>query len=697
MFTQENRLIAIETPLGQDVLLLREFSGTESVSKLFNFQLTLLSENHHIAFADIIGKNVTLSIELNSGEKRFIHGMVASFSQNTSGTVKIEAAYFSQYSATLVPWLWLLTKTSDMRIFQESTVPDIIKKVFEEKGFTDFSMRLHGQHEIRGYCVQYRETDFNFVSRLMEEEGIYYFFEHESGKHTLVIADSPAEHPPCPEQETARYCQTEGGVLLDEDVVHSLEVKQEIRVGKFSLNDYNFETPAAKLLADAVSTVDLGPGEREVYDYPAEYANRSEGEKLANIFMQSEEAQITSILGSSSCRAFRAGYRFELKDYFREDMSEKSYVLLEISHFASSNIKGIGNEAAFSYSNKFSCIPHETQFRPAQLTPKPIVEGVQTATVVGPPGEEIHTNKYGQVKVQFHWDREGKKDQNSSCWIRVSQSWAGSGWGGMIIPRIGHEVIVEFLEGDPDRPIITGRVYNATQVVPYTLPAEKTKSTLKSYSSPGGGGFNEIRFEDKKGSEQVFIHAEKQLDKRVKQDSLEWIGNERHLIITKDQLEKVSGDRHLEVVGDQNKKIGGTVSLTTGEALHQKVGTLHALDAGQEIHIKAGMKIIIEAGTQISLKVGGNFIDITPTGLTMTGMPMLKINSGGAAGSGSGASPDSPKAPKEADKAEPGKMVEASGGSSSSGSSTAAPPAPPGKQASALKAAAKNASPFCDT
>jgi len=306
MYTQENRLIEIETPLGPDVLLLREFSGTESVSRLFSYRLTLLSENHRIAFADIIGKNVTLSIHLNSGKKRFINGIVASFSQSSSGTERIETGTFSQYTATLVPWPWLLTRTSDIRIFQELSVPDIIKKIFQEKGFSNFSLRLHGQYEKKVYCVQYRETDFNFVSRLMEEDGIFYFFEHESGKHTLVLADSTAEDPSCPGQETARYHQIEGA-FLDEDVINALEVQQEIRVGKITLNDYNFETPTTKLTVEAVSRVELGPGEREIYDYPAEYEKRAQGDRLANIFMESEEAQITSISGSSSCRAFRTG------------------------------------------------------------------------------------------------------------------------------------------------------------------------------------------------------------------------------------------------------------------------------------------------------------------------------------------------------------------------------------------------------
>jgi type VI secretion system secreted protein VgrG len=254
------------------------------------------------------------------------------------------------------------------------------------------------------------------------------------------------------------------------------------------------------------------------------------------------------------------------------------------------------------------------------------------------------------VKVQFHWDRQGKNDENSSCWVRVSQNWAGKRWGAFFLPRIGQEVIVDFLEGDPDQPIITGRVYNAEQMPPYNLPGEMTKSTIKSNSSKGGGGFNELRFEDKKGSEQVFIHAEHNQDNRVKNDSLEWIGKDRHLIVTANQLENVKGDKHLSVKGNQNEKVDGTVSQDIGMNLQQKVGMKHALDAGQEIHLKAGLNLVIEAGTSLTLKVGGNFINLSPAGISIQGT-MLMLNSGGSAGAGSGSSPTAPKVPTEADKA----------------------------------------------
>jgi type VI secretion system secreted protein VgrG len=286
-----------------------------------------------------------------------------------------------------------------------------------------------------------------------------------------------------------------------------------------------------------------------------------------------------------------------------------------------------------------------------------VIHGTQTAIVVGPPGEEIYVDKYGRVKVQFHWDREGKYDDKSSCWIRVSQNWAGKRWGAMFIPRIGQEVIVDFVEGDPDRPIITGRVYNAASMPPYDLPAEKTKSSIKSYSYKGGGGFNELRFEDKKGSEQIFIQAQKDQDIRVKNILKEFVGSDTHLIVKHDQLNSVSGDKHQHVSGDHNEKVEGTVSLNAGADMQEKVHSKYAMDAGTEVHIKAGTNVVIESGMTLTVKVGANFININPGGIFISGK-IVNINSGGAAGQGAGSSPQSPKDPLEADTAEAGQMAE---------------------------------------
>lgn len=687
--TQENRPISISTPLGPDVLLLESFRGSEGISSLFHFDLSLFSETHDIDFQQIVGESVTITVDLSEDNQRFFNGIISVFSQARSHADTGQDSRFSRYTATLVPRLWLLTRTSDMRIFQELSVPDIIEKIFQENEITNYAFRLSDTYESRTYCVQYRETDFNFISRLMEEEGIFYFFEHEDGNHTLVLADTPGEHPLCPHQEEAAYQLTAGG-HTEEDVITSLELTKEIRPGKYTLNDFNPEIPATSLKAEAIARTNLGPGDREIYDYPAEYASRTAGERLVDIRMQEEEARITTISGGSDCRAFSSGFKFRLQDFYREDMNDKEYVLVSLDHEAIQSDYATGTaDESFSYRNSFTCIPYETPFRPVRLTPKPIVEGVQTATVVGPDGEEIYTDTHGRVKVQFHWDREGTGKENSSCWIWVSQAWAGTGWGAMFIPRIGQEVIVDYIEGDPDRPIITGRIYHGMNPPPYPLPAEKTKSAIKTYSSPGGEGFNEIRFEDKKGEEQLFVHAEKNLDVRVKNDYLEWVENDCHRIVKQKQFELIEGAQHLTVNGDQNESVSGTKSISIDMDLQEKVGMKHALEAGMEIHLKAGMSVVIEAGVSITLKAGGAFIVVGPAGVTISGTPIL-INSGGSAGRGSGCSPGKPKRPKKAASAKPGQAVQVGGGAPQTGVSSSA-------QAKALAAAARTGTPFCDT
>ncbi|NTW37738.1 MAG: type VI secretion system tip protein VgrG, partial [Syntrophobacteraceae bacterium] len=508
--TQDNRLMAIDTPLGRDVLLLTGFRGTEAISSPYSFELSLISESHDISFESIIGKNVTVSLVLADGQQRVFNGLVSRFCQGRGGGEEGSDPRFSHYAATMVPWVWLLRHMADVRIFQELNAPDIIEKIFRESGFNDFRIKLSGSYEKRDYCVQFRETHFNFVSRLMEEEGIFYYFEHERGKHTLILADSPPEHKNCPHQESARY-QISAGMPLEEDVIQGLVKAQEVKPAKMTLNDYNYSMPNTDLRSSVSSRQVQGQGEREVYDFPGLYPNKGRGERLTTVRMEEEEARITTIEGSSNCRAFTTGYRFTLKDHYRNDWNNRAYVLTEIEHEGSQggNFPGARGEGGFSYSNRFRCIPIDVPFRPESRATKPVVHGTQTAVVVGPAGEEIHTDELGRIKVQFHWDREGKKDENSSCWIRVGQLWAGAQWGAVFIPRIGQEVIVAFLEGNPDRPLVIGCVYHQSNQPPLDLPGEKTRSTVKSDSTIGGGGFNEIRFEDKKGKEEIYIHAKR--------------------------------------------------------------------------------------------------------------------------------------------------------------------------------------------
>jgi type VI secretion system secreted protein VgrG len=645
-YSQQERLISIDTPLGKDVLLLQGFSGVESLSRPFKFTLTLLSEESSIAFSSLVGKRVKITVKGPRGE-RFINGYISRFSQ--AGADR----RFIYYQAEVVPWLWFLTRNADCRIFQKKSPVEIIKQVFQDRGFTEFSDRTQGSFPIREYCVQYRETDFNFVSRLMEQYGIFYFFEHDENSHTLVLADSSSVHQPCPNQSSANWYESAGpgGLPEEEDVITAWRLEQELRPGKYALNDYNFETPGTSLLNSVQTKTELGGNTKyEIFDYPGLFPDTSQGDQMVKLRMEEEESPVTTAVGRSTCRSFIPGFRFTFQNHYRPDMNG-SYVLSEVQHSVSLADSYVSGDASLvNYSNQFTCIPADCAFRPLRVTPQPIVQGPQTAVVVGPSGEEIYVDNYGRVKVQFHWDREGKNDENSSCWIRVSSPWAGKNWGAINNPRIGQEVIVDFLEGDPDRPIITGRVYNADHMPPYVLPDNQTRSTLKSRSSKQGDpdNYNEIRLEDLKGQEQLFIRAEKDFDHRVKNDTREYVGNKRSLIVKGDKLESISGTNHSQIQMDHRQKVGANFSLDVGANRDEKVGSNYALESGAVVHIKGGMSVVIEAGVELTIQASGSFINISPAGVAIQGT-MVMINSGGAAGSAADANPTAPDQPDEAD------------------------------------------------
>jgi type VI secretion system secreted protein VgrG len=636
-FMEKGRLLSVKTPLGTDKLLLEGFSGSEQISGLFSFKLFLLSEEKSISFDAIVGKTATVQVD-DGGTKRHFNGIVSQFSQGN-----LESR-FVRYHATLVPWLWNLTQCSDCRIFQSKTVPEIIEAVFQDRGFQDYKLKLNATYSPRDYCVQYDETDFDFVSRLMEEEGIFYFFEHEADKHTLVLGDAPSAYPTCPGQSSAPYAPNAGP--QGGESVSAFLLEQEVRPAQYTLTDYNFEQPSTSLGVQAPTLITVGRNDKlEVYEYPGEYRKLSEGERYAKLRMEAQEVPHLRARGGGDCRSFTSGHVFTLKGHYRDAYNGK-YLLTSVSHDAASNMRQGGGDA--SYSNAFTCIPAKVPYRPARATARPRMVGVQTAVVVGPNGEEIYTDKYGRVKVQFHWDRKGKMDENSSCWIRVATSWAGKQWGAISLPRIGQEVIVSFLEGDPDQPLIVGSVYNGEQMPPYALPANATRSTLKSNSSKGGKGFNELRLEDKKGEEQIFMHAEKDLDVRVKNDAKETVSNNRHLLVESDQLEQVDGDKHATIKGDLLESISGNHGLKVSGNLLES--------AGQSISIKAGMEIVISAGMQITLKAGGSSIVIGPAGVQIDGL-LVQLNCGGSGSSPQ--DPDPPKAPEQADDDQAGEVSSA--------------------------------------
>jgi type VI secretion system secreted protein VgrG len=745
-FSQTNRPAQLTTPLAEDALVITGFRGTEQISQLFSFELDLVAENSTtIDFSQLVGKEITFSVatpgqQQSEGEWRYVNGICTSFS---GGDRNVK---FTSYTAELVPKVWLLTRTARSRIFQQKSVPDILKQVFQ--GF-DCDFQLRGQYEPREYCVQYRETDFNFASRLMEDEGIYYFFEHSKSNHQMVIADTPQSHNDVPGLKTVRYQVVMAG-LRNPDHVYQWRKTQVVRASKYTLRDHSFQQPTQNLEAkeSILDSVQAGTvthkfkdqtnAPLEIYDFPGGYAERFDGvspsggdqpARLQKIFednkrtvklrMEAETLPALAIHGTSSCTNFVSGHKFSLDRHYD---AQGDYVLVSVTHQASF---GDSARSGRSYSNSFTCIPIKLQYRPMRQTPVPLIAGVQNALVTGPAGKEIFTDKYGRVKVQFYWDREGKSDENSSCWIRVAQSFAGKRWGASFWPRLGQEVLVAFVEGDPNQPVIVGSVYNAEQMPPYLGDGLDSKhkndsnvSGIKSNTTLGGSGFNEFRFDDTKDKEQIFIHAERNLEFTTKNDSLARTYNNRHQIIGQekdgskvgdqlemvyhdkqikvhhDQIEQVGNnmqllvggidsgqgnqdivingtktesvgkDNHFHVTGDRNEKIDGGQSLTVGGSQQEKISMNHAVDAGQEIYLKAGMTAVIEAGLQLTLKVGGNFIDIGPAGVSIQGT-MVMINSGGAAGSGSPSSPQSPQDPSQANPTKPDEADDSKSGQKS--------------------------------
>jgi len=729
-YTQAERSISIDTPFGTDALLLTSFSGREEMSRLFTYDLEMQSDNDGLDAKQIVGKNVTFSVKSLDGSPRYFNGHVSRFSYAGRGD------RLSLYRARVVPWLWFLTRKSDCRIFQDKSIPDIIKQIFGELGFSDFeTSEIQGSHPSWEYCVQYRETSFNFLSRLMEHEGIFYYFRHEQGKHTLVLADAAGAYKDCADNSVQFSANRSAPNATDQLI--GWEHQYEFRTGKWAETDYNFKEPTTSLMSKTNTIVSLdGNTDYEFYDYPGQYDKKSDGDSDIKIRMEEEEVQFNVVHGASFCRSFGPGAKFTIKKHHYKPEEGKSYAIISTHHTASvggTYLTG-GTEAAVNYKNSFTCIPDDVTFRPPRLTPKPVIQGSQTAIVVGPGGEEIWPDEYGRVKVQFYWDRLGQNDDKSSCWIRCAQTAAGKGWGAMFIPRIGQEVVVSYLEGDPDRPLVTGVVYNAGQMPPYTLPDEKTKSYIKSNTSDGGDGFNEIRFEDKKDNEQIFIHSQRNMDVRVKHDSMEQVLNDRHLIVGDDQdgkvgdqrelvyqdkhlnvkrdqveqiegnyqlmvgngeadnggnldvvvekqaqllvgqngcnvivdgdvkqqvqgnqsltiggnhMESVTGNHSVTVTGNRNEQVGGQ-SLSVDMDENVQVGMNYAMAAGMTVYIKGGMSVVIEAGVQLTLKAGGNYVDIGPAGVAITGT-LVMINSGGAPGSGSGPNVQSPDPPDTPD------------------------------------------------
>jgi len=580
----------IITPLGADVLLFHRMTAREELGRLSEFEIDLLSTRGDINLDEILAKNITIKMALPNNKTRYFNGYVARFTQaGMQGGLH-------RYHATLRPWLWFLTRTANCRIFQNLTVPEIIQQVFAAHApIAGFQSNLTVSYRKWEYCVQYRESDFNFVSRLMEQEGIYYYFKHAEGRHTLVLADGLAAHAPFEDYADIPFGAQVGALPADSEFISEWNCTREIQSGRYVIDDFNFKAPSTELLAQAEITRAHALSNLEIYDYPGEYSTVAEGARYARTRLESLQARYDLVHGVANARGLGAGYRFNLTGHARADQN-REYLVLAAVHDLDS-----GDASGAIYRCSFTALNSRQTFRSQSITPKPSVNGPQTALVVGPAGEEIYTDRYGRVKVQFHWDRAGARNERSSCWIRVSQPWAGKRWGMMTIPRVGQEVIVDFLEGDPDQPIITGRVYNAEQAPPYALPANQTQSGIKTHSSAAGGSanFNELRFEDEKGAEQVFMHAERNYDVVIKNDASHSVGHNASLVI--------GADRRLSVGRNESIIIGGNQDCNVGASRSVHVGSVDSLHVGKSLLIEAGESITIKTGSaSISLRKDGS-------------------------------------------------------------------------------------------
>lgn len=585
------------------------FRGEETMSQLFKFELDLVSDDPEIDFAGVVNQPAVITIE-GQDETRYIHGVVHRFEQGEQGH------RFTHYHAWLVPKLWWLDNRRDCRIFQDKNVQDIIDEVLKGAGLTqeDFRFSLDESYPSREYCVQYRETDLAFIERLMEEEGIFYYFEHDDQKHTLVMGDSSSAYGVIPGNDTVPFIPATGAVS-DEEHITKFRYAEGVSPGEVVLRDFNFKKPGTNL--EVTEDADQY-SELSVYDYPGEYEEPDRGKTVKQIRMEELVAQRKRASGTTGCPRLIPGHKFTLDKHARSSFNQ-GYLIVTLVHEGKEPqaLEEEGGNAGASYSNNFNCIPIDVVYRPGRKALKPLMEGPQTAIVVGPNGEEIYTDEFGRIKVKFHWDRLGKGDENSSCWIRVSQAWAGAGWGTLLIPRIGHEVIVDFLEGDPDRPIITGRVYHGTNRPPYKLPDEKTKSTLKSNSSKGGGGFNEIRLEDKKDSEEIYIHAQKDMTEEIGNDHSCSVGNDHACDVGNDRSVTVGSNDSLSVGGDRSVTVSGSLGKTIGNKEDRTIGSNSTLTVGGNKDDTIGGNLTQTIGGAMNITAAGGVTVTAPAGFTV--------------------------------------------------------------------------------
>ena len=647
--TNDERGMVIRSPLDGEKPLFRLmwFSGREAISRLFRYHLDVTvphAKNKHVRFDELLGQPICVSMPLLDDSTRFFHGICASMARCGSND------HTTSYRMEMVPKMWLLTRNRNCRVFQQKSVPRIIKEVLSSFHIDFEPLKSASDYHPRDYCVQYNESDADFINRLMEEEGIYFFFRQTETGHKLVLMDSSAHAPPIPAPTKINY----GGdtqVSHNENRISTWHKQQTLTASKRSLRDYTMHKPkywweVERPVVDSVSAgqvehkLRVAPNQDlEIYNFPGEYAQRFDGvnhtsgdrDRTANVRADEEALSSLHIQGKSNCRHMASGHTYTVVDLLQLHQADGEYVLTSIEHEARPQILKKGKPIGVDYHNSFSCLPIGLRIRPPRVTPKPTVHGVQTARVVGPQSggpdnpEEIHVDEFGRVKVKFHWDRSDYTDERSSAWIRVGQVWASGGFGAHFWPRVDDEVIVAFEHGDPDCPIIVGSVYNNDNRPPYDLPADKTKSGIKTKSVKSGDvrkHYNELRFDDKKGHEQIYLHAENNFDTVVETNATRRIGNKLETHVVDEEKRDIGRYRLTEIGNDgcgidylrDETKIHGSrwAEIATQDAI--KADVIHFV-ADTENRIESNKDVLLEALGSIQLKVGSNSIRIDQFGV----------------------------------------------------------------------------------
>ncbi|EOB2571837.1 type VI secretion system Vgr family protein [Vibrio fluvialis] len=621
--------------LEDDTLVVRGFDGQETLSSEringqpchgFRYQLELASRLANLTPEMVVDKAAELTLYRDDMLVQRVNGIVRRFTQGDTGH------HHTFYSLTLVPALERLSLRHNSRIFQLNTVPEILSILLQEMGINDYAFALTRDCAQREFCVQYRETDLDFFHRLAAEEGLVYSFIHEEGKHTLIFSDASESLPKL--GEPIPYNTLAGG-MIESPYISALSVHTQSEVSQTALQDYSFKKPTYSFAQQAVGIeMAYQQPDYEHFDAPGRYKDDVSGKAFSQIRLDYLRRNAHTATGKSNQPLLRPGVKFDLQEHL-DDTLNRDWLVVRVTSQGTQPqaLEEAGGNGATTYANQFTLIPAHRTWR-ATPQAKPQVDGPMIATVVGPQGEEIFCDEHGRVKLHFPWDRYSNGDEHSSCWVRVSQGWAGSQYGMIAIPRIGHEVIVSFLNGDPDQPIVTGRTYHATNTAPYTLPDNKTKTVLRTETHQGQG-YNELSFEDQAGSEQIYLHAQKDFDGLIENDHTSVIKHDKHLTVENDRFSQIKNNQHLTVGGESRTKIGLDQSIEIGGSLHQKVADKTILDSGNEVHLKAGNKLVLDAGSELTIKAAGSFIKVDAGGVHVVGSA-INLNSGGSAGSGSG-------------------------------------------------------------